>query len=394
MDERTRAYLAGRFSDHYRRESVDIPPSAHRREWGFIPWASGERTTMVRHRSVTDLGGLDQFLSREGPRHVYYSAGYYDEPSAGSMAAKGWRGSDLVFDLDADHLPGINPAETGYGAMLAACKRELQTLLDLLEADFGFDSYHVVFSGGRGYHVHVRTDDVRSLPQRARRDIAEYVRGENVTMDAIIETSAVQGTGRSTPASTRRLVIGGGWGQRVHRTLIGFANELQELEAGEATAKLQSIEGIGEQRANALYAAIRSSTHELAAGNIDIHPAMMRLLDALIERTVADSGAAIDEPVTTDVHRLIRLPGSLHGGSGLRVCSLDRDTLASFDPLVDAIPETFIGHEIAVRLPEDVRAEVGGESRVLGAGQRRLPEAVAIHLMARGEALKIPESSV
>ena len=35
-----------------------------------------------------------------------------------------------------------------------------------------------------------------------------------------------------------------------------------------------------------------------------------------------------DEPVTADVKRLIRLPGSLHGKSGLKVVTLTRGRVA------------------------------------------------------------------
>nr|NIU71318.1 DNA primase catalytic subunit PriS [Actinomycetota bacterium] len=38
MDERTRAYLRGRFRDFYRKRPPEAPPAADRREWGYIPW--------------------------------------------------------------------------------------------------------------------------------------------------------------------------------------------------------------------------------------------------------------------------------------------------------------------------------------------------------------------
>src|SRR6056297_762462 len=160
MDERTREYLRGRFADYYRAAEIAPPPAANEREWGHIPWTPGAGTTMVRHQSQLDLGDIGGFLTRTAPRHVYFSAARYDDPGASTMAAKGWRGADLIFDLDADHLPGVDEAEASYAEMLEACKDALQRLLDLLREDFGFtdDELLVVFSGGRGYHVHVRND--------------------------------------------------------------------------------------------------------------------------------------------------------------------------------------------------------------------------------------------
>ncbi|ERH05940.1 MAG: hypothetical protein J07HN4v3_01549 [Halonotius sp. J07HN4] len=137
MDEATREYLRGRFADYYRAAEIPLPPAANEREWAHIPWTPGAGTTMVRHQSQLDLGDIDGFLSRTAPRHVYFSAASYDDPGASTMSQKGWRGADLIFDLDADHLPGVDPSETSYKEMLAACKDALSRLLSFLEADFG-----------------------------------------------------------------------------------------------------------------------------------------------------------------------------------------------------------------------------------------------------------------
>lgn len=393
MDSRTREYLAGRFGDHYRRVTIDPPAQAHAREWGYIPWDEREGTTMVRHRSLTDIGGLGPFLERTRPRHVYYSAGRYGDPSAPTMADKEWRGSDLIFDLDADHLPTVNPDNMSYREMLAACKTALTSLLDLLIQDFGINEPAVAFSGGRGYHVHVSDQDVLGLDRRARRDIAEYVRGEQVNLESILETAFVSGAGRVTPAPIRRLDPSGGWSRRVHEEVLEFADELTALGEEKALNRLTQMEGIGDHRAQAILKAMNDRRTELEDGNVDIHPAFVTVLEEILGRTVRHHGAAIDEPVTTDLNRLIRLPGSLHGGSGLAVIPLSIESVETFDPLSDAIPETFRGNDIAVEITTSLVTEVGGTRRNLSPGAVRLPEFVAIHLMARGEARKIPESA-
>ena len=48
-------------------------------------------------------------------------------------------------------------------------------------------------------------------------------------------------------------------------------------------------------------------------------------------------GASVDEPVTADIKRLIRVPGSLHGGSGMMVKKLKLSELEEFEPLEDAV---------------------------------------------------------
>jgi len=390
MDERTRAYLRGRFGDYYRRMEPDLPPAAERREWGYIPWSAGG-TTMIRHKSVLDLGDVGEFLARERPRHVYFSAGRYRDPGAGTMGGKGWQASDLVFDLDADHLPGVDPDADTYAEMLEACKEELWQLLDFLEADLGFADTQVVFSGGRGYHVHVRDPDVRELGREGRREIVAYVRGADLAFEDLLSTEVVAGLGRETPAEKRSLDPAGGWSRRVHRRLLAFVEELLAAGEDEALARLREFEGIGEGRADAILAAVEDNYDEIEAGNVDVHPAFLSLARTLFERTVAAESAAIDEPVTTDINRLIRFPGSLHGGTGLCVTPIDREDLDAFDPLEDAVPEQFVGHEVRIRGDGGEPIEFAGETFRVPDDVTTVPEYAAVFLMARGRAEKEKE---
>ena len=391
MDERTRAYLRGRFRDFYRRQEIEPPPAAERREWGYIPFSPGG-TTMIRHRSLFDLGDLGDFLRRERPRHVYFSAGRYRDPGAGTMGEKGWQGSDLIFDLDADHLPGVDPDADTYGEMLASCKEALYRLLDILTDDLGFADPAIVFSGGRGYHVHVRDPSVRDLGRESRREVVDYIRGIDVEFEALVETEAVAGMGLKNPTQKRTLSTTGGWGRRAHRRLVALVEELMDGPDEQAIERLESYEGIGPGKAASALTAAGSNLDEIRKGNIDVHPAFYSLARAVFEETLETESAAIDEPVTTDIHRLIRLPGTLHGGTALRVMPLTREGLEDFDPLVDAVPKVFTGHEISVRVAEESPVELGGETFTVPAGVTTLPEYVALFLMARGRAEKEKEA--
>jgi DNA primase small subunit len=394
MDERSREYLRGRFGDHYRRVEVSPPPAAAEREWGHIPFTQGSGTTMIRHQSWVDVAGggsLSDFLAREKPRHAYYSAGRYDLPGAEPMGEKGWNGSDLIFDLDADHLPGVDPADDSYAEMLATCKDALVRLLDFLEDDFGFEDLTVVFSGGRGYHVHVRDEGVLDLDRADRREIVEYVRGPDIAFDDLVQREVVGGMGMKNPTHKRTLPTDGGWGARVHDHLMTLVDEVRERPEDEALDRLESFVGIGEGKARAVLENAENNSEELEAGNVDVHPAVVSLAQLLFERALQADGAPIDEPVTTDINRLIRLPGSLHGGSGLRVTTIERDRLDAFDPLVDAVPETFRGHDIRVKVTDGGPVGFIGDSFTIEAGDHSLEEALGVFLMARGRAEKAPE---
>ena len=387
MHERTQAYLRGRFGDHYRNQSIDPPPEANEREWGYVPWTEGPGETYSRHNAMIDLGNLDDFLARERPKHVYYSAGRYDDPGATTMSEKGWRSSDLIFDLDADHLPSTTPDDS-YAEMLADCKEALFRLLDFLEDDFGFEEMQIVFSGSRGYHVHVRDPGIQHLESDARREIVDYVRGIGLEFDELVEEETVAGLGRKTPAENRYLPTEGGWGKRIQEKLVAVLSEVRDLPEEEALDRLQEYDGIGEGRAQAAYNLTQNRFVEIERGNLSAHAVFAQLARKFADEVVAEENAQIDEPVSTDTNRLIRLPGSLHGGSGLAVRRIEREDIEAFDPLVDAVPETFTNHEITVEVTDPGTVELAGDSFTLEEGVHTVPEYVGVFLMARGRAEK------
>ena len=145
-------FLISKFREYYIQATLDAPPGLQSREWGFLFF---DDSGMRRHKSFFSRGELVDYVRSMIPRHVYHSAAYYQRPGAPTMKEKIWQGADLIFDLDADHLRG---AASSYAGMLEQVKRETLKLLSFLLSDFGFaeSKISVVFSGGRGYHLHVR----------------------------------------------------------------------------------------------------------------------------------------------------------------------------------------------------------------------------------------------
>lgn len=383
MTDRTREYLRGRTRAYYRQTTLTPPPDADRREWGYIPWAEAG-PGMIRHRDLASLGELSAFGARDGPQHVYHSAAVYDEPGAPTMAEKGWRGADLIFDIDAEYVPETAPGEDAYATALTECKRALVRLLSFLEADFGFHDLEIVFSGSRGYHVHVRDPGVRELTSTQRREIADYVLGLGVELDAMIRTEPL-GDG----VTRRVLPTDGGWPGRVHQRLVTLLDRVAAMDDDTALETLQSYEGVGERRANAALTVARTNREALVAGNLSANPAIVALARAVLDETRELAAVQIDDPVTTDTNRLIRLPGSLHGGSALAVCRIDRADVATFDPLIEAVPDVFRDDEIGIDVTRGGSVELGGETHTLEEGPCVVPEYLALFLMARGRATKV-----
>jgi len=67
-------------------------------------------------------------------------------------------------------------------------------------------------------------------------------------------------------------------------------------------------------------------------------------------RAVEAYGGEIDIPVTHDIHRVIRLAGSLNGKTGFEVSPLTRDEIDDFNPLRDAL--AFTKGKLKVVFPE------------------------------------------
>ncbi|MEM4250457.1 MAG: DNA primase catalytic subunit PriS, partial [Candidatus Bathyarchaeia archaeon] len=101
-DQLARSAVKSKFQEYYRKNSDSIfpPSSMEKREFGFLVFTEG---VMIRHRSFRNVGDLRMFIQETAPSDVYYSAAYYEDPEA-PMDKKGWSGSDLIFDIDADHI--------------------------------------------------------------------------------------------------------------------------------------------------------------------------------------------------------------------------------------------------------------------------------------------------
>jgi len=97
-----------------------------------------------------------------------------------------------------------------------------------------------------------------------------------------------------------------------------------------------------------------------------------------------------DEPVTSDIKRLIRMPSSLHGKTGLRVVPLSRDQVNEFRPLRDAVAETWSDAPVRVKLATKINLEIKGQAFNLAPGVESVPEHLAVFLCARGLATVNP----
>ncbi len=397
-DEATVAWIRDRFRRYYKEAELELPPRFARREYGFMFWEAG---MMQRHQSFKSGEALRHFLAQRTPMHVYYSSAYYEEPGAPTMEEKGWLGADLVFDLDADHIERVKGMP--YEEMLEVVKSEIVKIVDdYLLADFGFDPANllITFSGGRGYHIHVRDPRVWELQSHERREIVDYITGTELDADALfrrVPFEVKQFRDKATVKYRHEMPRpeDPGWPGRIGRGVVAAAERLEGMPREAAVQELASVEGVGAKMAGEICDALFSArggvrgVDKLRRGDMDIFPSDRYLepFRRIFFPPALDLGKReTDEPVTSDIKRLIRMPHSLHGKTGLRVVPMTRGDLDAFLPLRDAVPRAWTDEPVKARLRAGIKITMRDETFNLKEGLNSVPEHLAILLACRGVA--------
>lgn len=403
------SFIREMFSKFYSEnvDKIEPPKSIENREFGFTLF---KENVMVRHKGFARIEDLRVFIKKNVPSNVYYSSAYYSLPEA-KMDEKGWLGSDLFFDIDADHIPTKCDKEhdswmckgcglKGKGRApekcpscgnesfdektwpceicLEAAKLETIRLIDILTGDFSFSINEIKcsFSGHRGYHIGIESEEVLGLDALARKEIVDYVTGTGI--DAAFHGLSEVRSGGS------RIIVGprlddAGWRGRAARGAYDFL----------LTAAPEDLRGLG-LRKNVIMEILEKREAILNSWKASGPWSIVRGLGVegwrkIIQRGASFQSAKVDTVVTVDVHRLIRLPGTLHGKTGLLKVSFPAGRIEEFDPLKEAI--AFKGGEIKVYVEETPELRFGDE--VLGPFKKQvitLPAQAAIFLLCKGAA--------
>jgi len=394
MNEQTKRFVRSKFEEYYRRAGIKIPRDLWMREWGFVlldPYYPA-KLVMRRHKSFATKEDLANYLRENAPAHAYYSTAIYKYPAA-DMANKGWLGADLIFDLDADHV--ISEAEFrkySYEDLLELVKKETVKLIDFLLDDFGFheEDIELVFSGSRGYHIHIKTEDVRALGSRERREIVDYVMATGLDMDKFLAVDLKEkehGDEKQGRGDLR--LIPEGWGKRLLKGWIDLFHEIAEMEEEKA---IEVVKKVGEMEKKKAKEIIRIAKDETVMKRIERGqiPRFFKPIREGITKTVTEavrvkSADKPDEPVTSDIKRLIRLPTSLHGKSSLEAKPLRMETFKDFDPLKDAV--VFGDSPVEISVARSSSITMKGERYNVEEGEiASVPEHVALYFMCRGAA--------
>jgi DNA primase small subunit len=383
----------------FRKYYADSPPPPPdrfgRREFGFMFF---DKTFVQRHISFSKASDLNSFLREQVPAHVYYSSAYYELPAAATMEEKKWLGADLIFDLDADHIKGAEGLS--YTDMLAEVKNEMARLLDdFILGDLGFNpaEIKVVFSGGRGYHVHVSDPRVMGLKSHERREIVDYITGTELDFDWVFEERAFEKRQfkQVTRVNKSRLLPSAdsaGWRRRMRVGVERLLQELEGLSAQDVRARFVEARDVPDKLLEEMLSDLFSKRGGKSGADIMLGSDTLEVLSSskgqilllkMLEGHMKDElEGQVDEPVTSDIKRLIRLPQSLHGKTGLTVVPMSRDELDGFDPLRDAVPDMLPDDPVRLAVNGKVEIRLRGERFSLE-GNTEVPTFAALFLVCR-----------
>ncbi len=408
----SRDFVCQKFSEFYSNPSTDIPTptSMDQREFAFLLF---KERAMVRHKSIPRIGELRSFFNKSVPSDVYHSCAYYENPEA-SMAKKGWLGADLVFDIDADHIPtlcdkihdewvcgkcglggrGVVPEScpTCGGAKFDAktwpCERcidsakdETVKLVDILETDFGLSEsdIQVFFSGHRGYHVYVETKSIASLDSSARKEMVDYITGLGLNLSK----TGKGGSNEKTSSKAFGLHEFGRYG-RLKRDMRGFIEVATKDDLMKAGIRGVASTAMLQYRKQVLERCIEKGLWDSVRGIGD--ETWFKLAAYLIGLEVSK----IDTVVTTDTHRLIRMNGTLHGKTGLLKIEFPAKRLGDFDPFREAI--AFKNGTVEVLISSAPEFRIGEQTFGPCKNKRiELPTAAAVLLILKNRAEVVAE---
>jgi len=357
----------GFFRQYYENADLDIP-EIEKREFGI----GNIKKIDARHLSFANTAEFRSYLVSNTPMFVSHSTAYYQFPGATPIQKKVWTGADLVFDLDIH-------AEGKYGAyaLLDAVKADAIRLVEeFLAADFGIAKKDITinFSGNRGYHIHVRDARYQEIGSDERKEIIDYIMGTGLNYRNFFEEEEVMArVARLRGPKPDEAGYRGRFARAVMGTLEREPKAISRIFAKE-DARKNFTDGIKEGN---------WSRTSLKANDL-----LVRLEP--IARSLPLVSVNTDAGVTQDLSKLIRVPNSIHGETGLIAKKIEN--IEKFDPLRDAFVESKeSGSEaiMKIKFSEDV-PELRIKGEIIGPfkkdEEKEMVKPVALFFVLKGSA--------
>ncbi|MFX0077270.1 MAG: DNA primase small subunit domain-containing protein, partial [Candidatus Hermodarchaeota archaeon] len=213
---------------------------------------------------------------------------------------------------------------------LSIAKNEISKLIhNFLIPDFGINEkdMKIAFSGHRGYHLKVESEELRRLNSDERREIVDYLTGDNISFEllGLVERSTeIYGLLKENLGWSHKIV------SKIEEILHKPEKEIEKmfLDKNQFNLKPFYATSFLNYKDDFLELITEGKRNVWAIEGFGL-----TMWKAFLREIVKQVGVELDEPVSIDIHRLIRYPGSLHGKTGFKVQEITTNELEGFNPL-------------------------------------------------------------
>ncbi len=348
-------FLHEALRQYYTSRKAPAVPEIGSREFGIGEFG---RKISSRHLSFRTGEELNHFLAERAPFYISYSNALYQFPAARPMEAKSLQGADLIYEFDADEIKtncklghdswkcgsckasgkgrlllcpecgsGTSVEEWVCPECLGEAKKQTARLISSLRKDFGLsEGIFTNFSGSKGFHIHVRGEHVRALSKSGRLELLDFLTGTNLNLKSLgffFEKRAFACPKR--PAAK-------GWAKKI----LGSA--VSALE-GDDTARLGTMGNIPVGAAGKLLKEKHSIISHMDRGLL-LCPAGVnaeKFWSSCLAYIVSEQKLDLDRQTSIDINKIIRVPNTIHGSTGLLAKEFPVEALNSFEPLKDSV---------------------------------------------------------
>ncbi len=399
-----RVWLKGLFQKYYQHHFITPDFDVSRREfgWGIL------KKIDTRHVSFATNEEVNNFLRNASPLYLSFSVSHYQNPGNQPISSKGWLGSDLVYEFDADDIPTECKAEhdswscshcgaSGKGRVLkcTSCghgtsvnewvcekcldetKKQTFQLIQWLQDDFGIVENEILvnFSGGKGYHIHVRSPSFFGLSKTARTELMDYLSMHEFDLE--MHGFSFDGKLFHSPTYAKAK----GHAKRIVEELLRLMENgtLEEwvLASGSSPRTLKSFLGYREEwfkdMMNGVLPPLPGKKTEAFWKGV---------LTSITEKL----RSRFDRQTSGDMYKIVRVPNTLHGSTGLLAKSVPLTELKEFDPFSHACVFSLENErKLLVRSTPKIRVGSFSLEKTQEA-EVTVPEAVAVYLVGNAAA--------
>ena len=321
MLENDLKFLEETFKQYYFEhfDLIHVPDRSLEREYGYKKFNTG----MIRHMSLKTDKDLHLMLMKNIPSDVFCSNGYYSFPNL-PMAEKDWKEADVIFDIDAkdlklpcrkdhtcikchscneisslqDTCPKCKSNKIDLISLpcqncISGVKKEVLNLIKILTNDLQIENKNIriSFSGNEGFHVYVTNSSYNQLGSNERRDLIDYIKFQSPASERF-------GFKKNNPSRSSFPDLGdSGWSGRVAKEIFGSKSKRS-----------------------------KTITKVISDGQVAYQQKLEEMKNSI--------GVKIDSNVTSDIHRIFRLEGSLNSKSSL--VKLVCQDIEKFNPYIEA----------------------------------------------------------